>query len=210
MNSVLTVVSPVRTALMADGRTRYHSAKWISQISSPPVTGLLTLVLCARALQQTFFWGWTAVYATLASFLPMLFVYWLHWRGIVSDLNMNRREERFWPYLVFIGGACAGWLFLMVKQAPTLLLLLATIVVIQAISSFFITTQWKISAHCSQAATLMVFVLFVYGVTAVPLLVLLFLIAWSRVYLNRHTAGQTIGGIVMGGLTSIAVLTLAG
>jgi membrane-associated phospholipid phosphatase len=210
MNNVLTAVNPLKNALWGNGRARYQTARRISQFSSPPITGIATLLLCATAAQSPFAWQWAAVYAILSTLLPMLFVYWLYRQGHVTDLNMNRREERFWPYVAFIMGATAGWWLLTAVAAPLLLQLLATIVVIQALLSFLITTRWKISAHSSHAATLMTLALYLYGATAVPIIIALPLIAWSRVYLNRHTPAQVIAGAWMGVLTSAAILTCGG
>ena len=210
MNSVSPSENIVKTTLLGDGRFRHLSAQLISAISMPPVTGTLALFLCAYLANRSDFWGRTAVYALIVIGLPVLFVFMLYQQGIVSDLDLSRRQERFWPYATFAVCSLLGYGFLLTVQAPTLLVLFSIIVIMQATAGFLITTQWKISVHCYSAANLTVLLLILFGRTAVPMVIVLLLIAWSRIYLNRHTPAQTFAGILLGGMTTAVILTLGG
>ena len=196
----------IRMALMGNGRFRYSGARWLSHLGSPPLTVFAALLLCVFAAKQTYSAAATAVYTALAFIFPLLVVLWLYRQGTISDIYIKSRSERFWPNLSLVLGSLLGWLFMTYTEAPTFLVLFAVVVLIQAITSFFITIYWKISMHCAGAATLMTVALFVMG-TPVPLILLPFLIAWSRIYLNRHTPAQTIGGVLMGCLITVIVLT---
>lgn len=196
----------IRMALMGNGRFRYSGARWLSHLGSPPLTVFAALLLCVFAVEQTYSAVATAVYAALAFLFPLLVVFWLYRQGAISDIYIKNRSERFWPNLSLVLGSLLGWLFVTYIEAPTLLVLFAVVVLIQAITSFFITTYWKISIHCAGAATLTTVALFVVGAAAVPLILFPFLMAWSRIYLNRHTPAQTIGGVLMGCLITVIVL----
>ena len=207
MSSVSTSENVFRAALMGNGRIRYHTAKWISAITSPPLTGLAALIFCTAVVGWEY-WHWTAVYAALAMGIPVAYIFWLYQQGIITDLDLSKREERVRPYATFVAGALLGWAFLVTIQAPELLTLFGLIVTLQAILGFCITRSWKISVHCYSAANLTIMLLLLLGAMAFPAILILFAIAWARIYLNRHTPAQTFAGICLGGLTTAVVLTI--
>ena len=82
--------------------------------------------------------------------------------------------------------------------------MLASVNGLQAILFLLITLRWKISLHCAAAAILAELLLIYFGPMAAPFAMSVPLIAWSRLYLRRHTLAQTIAGASLG----IAILTL--
>lgn len=172
-------------------------AWWVTQIGSPPVLGLAAILLVGVALDDDI-WPIIFLYTSLTLLLPLGFVLWLLRQGKVSDYNLTRREERFWPMVVSMSTALLGWILLGQFQAPALLLALAATNFAQSAIYFFITLRWKVSIHSAVAAGLAVLASTVAGGTVWALVLVVPLIAWSRIILRRHTIAQTVVGAAIG------------
>lgn len=181
------------------------AAYWTSHIFSPPLLGLVAAVLCGAVAG----WGWTAVYALPAVVAPALFVLWLLRAGRVSDIHMNRREERFAPMLVMIGGTVVSLLLLVWGRAPLVFLALAAAQLAQSLIFYVITLRWKISAHAASAAAAAVLAWQLFAPPLLALLSLTLLVCWARLALRRHTPRQVIAGAALGALTMTAVFELS-
>lgn len=175
-------------------------AWWITQIGSPPVLGLAGILLVGFALGMGQIWPQLLLYASLSLVLPFGFVLWLLQQGKVSDYNLTRRAERFWPMVVSMASALIGWVVLRQMSAPALLLALAATNLAQSVTYFFITLRWKVSIHSAVAAGLAVLASAVAGGTVWALVLAVPLVAWSRVILRRHTLAQTVVGAAIGSL----------
>ncbi|HEX4831175.1 MAG TPA: hypothetical protein VH478_08800 [Trebonia sp.] len=149
--------------------------------------------------------GWGLLMALFAAVLPVLFVRYgvRHWQW--TGKHVSRKGERL-TALGFIAGAdAAGAAVLWALPAPPrltgyLLGMLVTTLVIAAI-----TVAWKISVHCSVASAAIALLALDFGPLVLAGLVLVGLVAWSRVALRDHTIAQVIGGTALG--ATAAVLT---
>jgi membrane-associated phospholipid phosphatase len=140
----------------------------------------------------------------------MLYLVWLKRRGLVTDLDVQLREQRMRPMVFML--ACGGlaWLALTLGAAPAQMAFLAGVLWLQMAVIFGITLRWKISVHCATAAGVATLVWALLG-TPLPLLVGVPVIAWSRVRLRRHTLAQTVAGSLLGfGLFAIAIFLVYG
>ncbi len=81
---------------------------------------------------------------------------------------------------------------------------LAGILWIQAALILVVTIFWKISVHCATAAVVGMLTWSLFD-AALPALLGVAVMAWSRWRLGRHTVAQTVGGVLLG----IAVFLLA-
>jgi hypothetical protein len=128
---------------------------------------------------------------------PMLLLLWAVRTKKVSNWDVSNRRQRVWVFLILF-----LFLFLDVFIIKSLhnhvLSQLYIMFLISFIGMFLITLFWKISGHLSTLAITIGIVLHWYGFSWWPLLVLLPLLSWSRVVLQRHTTAQTIGGSVYG------------
>jgi len=204
MSPIGTEVKPVNTSFPRgwDGRIAYV----VSNLGSPPVLTVAVVLLMASTLAGGGAWAWASVYLVLAILTPLFYLVWLVRRGVVTDLDVQRREQRTRPMIVTLLCSALAWLTLRVGMAPALMVVVAGIVWLQMITIFFITLFWKISVHCASAAGVAVLAWLLIG-TPLPLLIVPF-IAWSRVRLRRHTLTQTIAGSLLGLAFFITALTL--
>ena len=142
--------------------------------------------------------------------IPGVLIYIMLRLGMISDLTLLKRRDRFAPYAVTM--LCFGFLiyyfynlglplwFLMMLVAPIITMVLASI----------ITLWWKISAHMFGVSSLIGGVMsisyFVEKSNPYFLFILLFVIAGlvgvSRLILRRHTPNQVYAGFLLGFIVS--------
>ena len=185
-----------------------YLAYGISQLGSPPVMGLVGLIVVAASMAVSGVWLWSGVYALMALVAPMLFLIWQVRHGYVTDLDVQLREQRKGSLLVTSAGFGVSWLVMHIGRAPLLLKAMAGAGFVQWLIVFAITLRWKISAHTSSAAGVTMLILHVFGLAAAPLVISIPLIAWSRVKLRRHTLGQTIAGALLGSAVIVGAILL--
>jgi membrane-associated phospholipid phosphatase len=185
-----------------------HLANALSQIVSPPVLSVVMAGLCVARLSRSAAWLWAVVYVGLTVALPIAFLLWLLERGLVSDLDVQRREERIWPMLAALGGAAASLTILHLAATPHLLFGINLATFFQLLLGLAITLHWKISVHTTAAASFAVLMHTLAGAAALSLVGLILLVAWARIRLKRHTLAQTMAGALLGSLTMMIALTL--
>jgi membrane-associated phospholipid phosphatase len=173
-------------------------ARLISEVGSPPGLSLLAVVLVVQAAGPAAAWRWASLHLLLTILLPMAYLIWLVRRGRVTDLHLPRRRERYRPLgFALVTGALSA-AALIQGSAPHLLVLLALLQLAQVVIFLAFTLRWKVSAHCAAASGLTILAVFLWGPAGVLLGVCVPLIAWSRVYLSRHTLHQTVAGTLIG------------
>lgn len=198
MTTQLSTMTTLRQYLPAQQKTKFL-ARWISHLLSPPVVGVVAALLCAFTIDTARGWWWTAVYLSSAALLPTLYLCWLFKSGAVSDLHLNKREERIKPTIMMIIGAFIALVCLTLGNASPILRLLAAVQFCQSIIFLLITFRWKISAHTSSIATLLALSWLVIASKALIIfLPILLIVAWARVHLKRHSVSQTVAGALLG------------
>ncbi|MBN1977724.1 MAG: hypothetical protein JW918_10010 [Anaerolineae bacterium] len=187
-----------------DGRLAYV----LTNVGSPPVLAPAAMALAAAVLTDPRAWMWAGLYVLLTVVTPVLYLIWLKHRGLITDLDVQQREQRTKPMLFTL--ACGGlaWLALAAGAAPALMTLLAGVLWLQMIVILCITLRWKISVHCATAASVAT-VACVLLKTPLPLLGVP-IVAWSRVRLRRHTLAQTVAGSFLGFALFLTALLCAG
>jgi membrane-associated phospholipid phosphatase len=181
----------------------------ISQLASPPMLA----VGCAFATAT--FDGRPGAYLAALAFsllgvvLPLLALV-RQWReGMVSDLEITRRDQRLWPLLLTTTCVGVGASLLQLAGAPTAVAGLASILGVQCLLLLAVTTRWKISVHCAAAASAGALVWELTGRWE-PGVALGLAMIWSRLHLNRHTPLQCLAGAALGGLLMLVLWPLLG
>jgi membrane-associated phospholipid phosphatase len=155
-------------------------------------------------------WTWAGGYIALTVLAPFLYLVWLLHRGLVADLDVQRREQRMRPLIFTLACGALAWLGLAMGRAPWPMVVLAGQLWLQTLLIFGITLYWKISVHCTTAAAVATLTWSLFG-TPLPLLIGVPLIAWSRVRQHRHTLAQTVAGSLLGiAMTLVALSLMAG
>lgn len=202
------MVTPILLTNHLQRRTRL--AWWITQIGSPPILGITGAVVIGEEINTPTGWWQIGLYTIFILLLPVGYILWLLQRGEVSDFNLRVRQERIKPMRMSLITAVCGWGILTLLAAPPLLLALATANLAQSLLYFLITLRWKISIHAAVAAGLALLTWHIWGAVALPMVASVPIIAWSRVYLQRHTVAQTIAGTAVGTIVLLLTLILYG
>lgn len=189
-----------------DGRLKNRRISWarlISDVLSPPVIwGLMAFPIAfysAESQERALLWALT--YAVLVCILPALYIGYMVWRGHITDIHVQVREQRLRPFLVSV--ICAGVAFtlLRVMDAPSLLPLFAIFSLVQLGVMLLITLLWQISMHSMSITGAVVLAGALYGPgTALLLSPLIPVVGAARIRLRRHTPAQVVAGGLLGAL----------
>ncbi|MCY0879510.1 MAG: hypothetical protein OWU84_11290 [Firmicutes bacterium] len=164
------------------------------------------LVYCTLFLGSLALWrpGWAGRLLVVWVGLvlgPAALLLWGHARGIWSDLDVSRREERrtYMPGVVGFASATAASAWGL--SFPAFLRFSVSAIAIWLALSTLVGFWWKISLHVGGTVGIFGLAALVWGLPAalavawVPVAV-----AWARLALKRHTWDQVIAGAVAGGL----------
>ena len=142
--------------------------------------------------------------------LPSVAILALYLSGrLGDDKYLERRENRRYLFpvllvsLVLTGAVFTWWYPFPLARAMTA----AAVVVASALA---IANRWlKPSIHCAGDAGIGVATAWVHGVWGAPFLVIVPLVAWSRIHTKNHTPLETLVGTALGaGLTAAACALL--
>lgn len=178
-------------------------ARGISHLLCPSLLAVSGSILVTIARPSAAAWWYTSLYIVLAVLVPVSIFFWLHSQGKVSDLDITLRTERTKPFLAALCGAAIAWVALAALEAPLLLQQFAIAHLATVCVAMLITLHWKISLHCAGAAGVAAILATVIGVRGMWAATPVLMVAWSRVYLGRHTLSQTLAGSILGALVFI-------
>ena len=191
---------------------RQSWARLISNILSPPVVwGFLAFPIAFRAAettQQAILWAVT--YGLFVCLMPAVYIGWMVWRGKITDIHMQVREQRIRPFIVSIVGTAFAWQVLQLMGAPSLLPLFALFSLIQIAVMLAVTLKWQISMHSMSITCAVVTTGALYGLgPALLVSPLIPVVGAARIKLQRHTLSQVVaGGLVGAILTGAMFLSL--
>jgi membrane-associated phospholipid phosphatase len=181
-------------------------ASLVSAVLSPPVLAAAMIAVAATASRLAAAWPWAGLGLALSVVAPIGYLLWLYQRGLVSDLDVQRREERPRPLVFTLAALALSATLFWLSPAPPLLRGLAAAHFAQTTLVLAITLRWKISMHGAASAACGALLLYVAGPHAALALLAVPLVAWSRIRLHRHTPAQTLAGAVLGGFVTWSVL----
>jgi membrane-associated phospholipid phosphatase len=197
------VVAPHQPTQQPSRRRRVlvDIARIFSTVCNPFLTALVLFVILAheKARSAPEFWFLLFVSTFFTSLGPMLYVLWLYASDRITDLDMSVRTERERVFGIFVIFYTVGTLTLWWLHAPVIITAtMAGYATASAITQY-ITRYWKISTHALGVTAPLIVLIYMYGWQPVPFLVLIPIVAWSRVFLRAHTLAQVFAGIVLGG-----------
>ena len=118
--------------------------------------------------------------------------------------SFDVREERANPLLLGAAGYLFGSLILFQLAAPAFSVLLMFCYGTNTLVVFLVNLRWKISIHAMGVAGPTTALLYTVGSAGAVLGLILLPVAWSRIILRKHTAGQVIAGASAGYVLTIS------
>jgi membrane-associated phospholipid phosphatase len=183
--------------------TPEKSASVISLVFNPSVTAAFTFLILLYPLQSTqTFLLLVATCVTFGTMVPLVMMYQLTKRGLVSDFNVSQRQERTRPFV----GAAASYLVgsgaLLLLRAPTIITALMLCYACNTVIMLLITLRWKISIHASGVAGPATALVYSMGTWAAVFFILLIPVGWARVQLKVHTPWQVFAGALVAAIAT--------
>lgn len=129
-----------------------------------------------------------------------------------EETQVTMRRQRVASFVIMLVSYPAGWLVLALTHAPGIFTAIAAIYsfVTLGLIIFNLLLRYKASGHAAGVSGPVAIMIYIYGIIATPLLVLLPLVTWARLAAEGHNLWQTVVGATMSVLISIAVLWALG
>ena len=162
-------------------------------------------------------WAIAGVFV-ITAVIPFVLIWSLIRMGKVSDTSISDRSQRTIPYIASVLCYAGAAVYLICLKAPAWLWAFFIGASVMSIISLVITRWWKISAHTGAVGGLcggIFFLAWKHMLLYIPLfwvcasMVLVCLMAWARLYLNRHTPLQTLAGAVAGFVIILVSLSIS-
>lgn len=192
--------------------TVWRAARILSRIGNPMV--LAVPCFFAVSYKATPRWPdrirWWILSCSLITLVPLIHIRWGVRTGRISDHDVSVREERFWPYMLQIVTVGTTYALLRALGAPRLIVALVVSVSTAMVAITGVTLYWKMSMHVASTAGTVTVLSLVCGKRAVPLIVLVPAVAWSRYMLDHHTPAQALAGAALGAAAPLIVFRQMG
>ena len=181
-------------------------AKFISIILNPIFAGtaLLFYLIFFKEKLDIYQLG----FITFLIFVPIVFIVYLLRRKIVKDLDISDVHKRKYFYFPTFGFLLITLPLLYILRIPTSITLFEIGFTIWIFCWAIISLFYKISGHTGGASFVYGLAYFLIGGKLWFYILLLIILAWSRVKLKQHTVLQTILGTILGFLISVFVFKI--
>lgn len=183
-------------------------ARWVSHVISPHIVGVvLTSVMTLQYSPEPLkILLWLAGLMPLLVLPPLSYLLWLVRRGKLEDIYMPQRETRLRPLTLMMVWLMVCFGLIRYWEAPSVveLFVLAAAIMIGVLS--LVTLFWKISFHGAAITAAATATMLMAGSSAWPIMLLVPLVGWARVRLERHTPRQVVFGVLIGALIAVILV----
>lgn len=161
----------------------------------PIVTAVIVIQKYAMTSQDVFLWlGIVTLFVTV---LPILGIVLLVRFSKVGNLHLHAKEERLIPLCFIVLSMISGTIILYKIGATEKIILACIAFIANGIIFSAITPLWKISFHTSVTTGCIMVLVFLVNTSFIWFFLLIPLIAWARIYRERHTFLQTAVGTIL-------------
>ena len=190
-------------------------AQTVSGVLHPLCMPLLTLGLLMLTdgylMHRLGLFAYLFVLLLINTLAPAISLWLLKRRGVISDLDIRKRSERPWPFLLVLAYYLMAYILVVQSTAVAVpvfyqQVLLALVVAIA--SAWVVTWKVKISMHMLAQGGILAVYLHVammdhtWDLNWVSVLLLSAgLVGWSRLRLGAHTPAEVYSGFALGLLT---------
>jgi len=181
-------------------RSAHKIARLISTLFIPPTVMLFSFFYLG-VQYGTSFQEKAAVICSAFLFtflLPILFFLIMLKKQKIVNQDAELKEERTVPFLFGLFLLIAGYFILQSFGVQKLILVFWFSFITNSIAIILINKVWKISIHAFGLAAPLALFAFWGSWIALPVLLFLLLVGWSRIYLKCHNFAQVFAGASFG------------
>ena len=161
----------------------------------PIVTAVIVIQKYAMTSQDVLLWlGIVTLFVTV---LPIVGIVLLVRFSKVENLHLHAKEERLIPLCFIVLSMISGTIILYKIGATQKIILACIAYIANSIVFSAITPLWKISFHTSVTTGCIMVLVFLVNTSFIWFFLLIPLIAWARIYRERHTFLQTAVGTIL-------------
>lgn len=169
---------------------------------NPGVLAIIILIVAVlkSSMPETIMYCWLIAVIVLNGVIPGLFYLFFTSRGYVFDTreqNIKIRKERIIIFSVFLALVTLELLILVSTRIYQPLLAVFTGGIITLVVGSIITYFWKISVHSAMITFFVAMLVIIFGWQVWYAVVLIPIVWWSRLVLNRHTLLQLLFGFFL-------------
>ncbi len=188
----------------------YKSARILSTLFVPPTLTLFSFSYLGLQLEPSLDKKMLVVSSAFlfTFFLPIVFFVIMLKKNQIVNQDAELKEERTIPFLFGLALLLIGYFLLRSYNIQPLTLAFWFCYIANTAAIILINKIWKISIHALGIAAPFALFLYISSWIAYPLLVLLFIVGWSRINLKCHTFAQVIAGALFGFLSTYVQLYL--
>jgi hypothetical protein len=197
-------------------------AKFISAVFHPFLMPLFTMFLLRHF--DVFLSNRTDVFIYLTfiifiiTFATGVSILLMRKRGLISDLDIRNRSERFTPFIIVLGYYVIAYILTLELTGiviPVLYRSLMLGLVVSILTGLIVTMRFKLSMHLLAIGGVLASVIYVGIINETSdvnwissIVIASGLLAWSRLELKAHTLKEVYVGFSVGFLCMLSVLML--
>lgn len=181
----------------------------VSMVTQPPFLSIVAFILLNLQVQdvprQLLF---DAVCSVFALVIPVGAIAYFGKKTGNSELDVERREDRFPPLVIGALGYLVGCIALYLMGAPDVVWILMLCYCVVTATITVITFRWKISIHACGCVGPSIALIVQYGPLGALFFLFLPFTVWSRYVKGKHTPAQLVCGALLGGILSCLLFWL--
>ncbi|MBZ0289224.1 MAG: hypothetical protein K8I30_16510 [Anaerolineae bacterium] len=186
---------------------RLSWARLASDLGSPPVVLTVLAWFAAQYDAESTGTAWmlAGLFILGAVVIPFAMLGWWVHRGLITDIHMPQRRERYWPLFLELSCTFLVWIVLRLIGSFPAVDLVTVFLLLETLIGLCVTVYWQISVHSGIITGAVIIAGLLFGAKiALTLSPLVLLVAAARLHLKRHTVSQVVAGIVAGIIVPLA------
>jgi len=172
-------------------------ASGVSAALNAPLIAMIAFIIIILYLGAPNGLALIGITSVFACFLPLIMVGILLKLDLINDYYAADKETRYIPFLWTDLFYLAGTIALFLVEAPPAVTALMACYFVNGFILLLITVKYKISIHASGITGPVTALVYIIGVTMIPLFLTVLPVAWARVELKAHTKMQVTSGAIL-------------
>lgn len=190
-----------------------NTARWISVILSPFIISIIILLavtyVSSSGLKEFLIWVLIIIFFLVVLPIGYSYLKSIHatgQRGQVGDPTSYLRHHRSKVWFVGIITVIPCLLLLLYLKSPPAIMVTLFLIFIMSLAVAGANRIIKASFHIATVTTFVIIITALWGMSILPILIILPIIGWARYYLGHHTIIEMAVGFGIALVISIPVL----